>query len=35
MSATGSRAGTAQDGARIVSAARGWIGTPYVHQASC
>lgn len=22
-------------GARIVAAARGWIGTPYVHQASC
>ena len=35
MSAPGSRAGTTKDGARIVSAARGWIGTPYVHQASC
>jgi len=23
------------DGARIVAAARTWIGTPYVHQASC
>ncbi|SMH55167.1 NlpC/P60 family protein [Maritimibacter sp. HL-12] len=22
-------------GARIVATARGWIGTPYVHQASC
>lgn len=22
-------------GARVVAAARGWIGTPYVHQASC
>ena len=35
MSDPGSRAGTAKDGARIVSAARGWIGTPYLHQASC
>jgi len=25
----------AGQGARIVAAARGWIGTPYVHQASC
>jgi len=25
----------ADQGARIVAAARGWIGTPYVHQASC
>lgn len=24
----------ATDGAKIVAAARGWIGTPYVHQAS-
>lgn len=23
------------EGARIVAAARGWIGTPYQHQASC
>lgn len=23
------------DGARFVAAARGWLGTPYVHQASC
>ena len=22
-------------GTRLVAAARGWIGTPYVHQASC
>ncbi len=22
-------------GARVVAAARGWIGTPYLHQASC
>lgn len=25
----------ADEGARVVAAARGWIGTPYVHQASC
>lgn len=25
----------AGQGARIVAAARGWIGTPYLHQASC
>ncbi|HCQ66327.1 MAG TPA: peptidase [Rhodobacteraceae bacterium] len=28
-------AGTPDNGARIVAAARAWIGTPYVHQASC
>ena len=27
--------GSTKDGARIISAARAWIGTPYVHQASC
>lgn len=35
MSAPVSRAGRGEDGARIVAAARAWIGTPYVHQASC
>ena len=28
-------ADAAGDGAAVVQAARGWIGTPYVHQASC
>lgn len=27
--------GAVPGGARIVAVARGWIGTPYVHQASC
>jgi len=27
--------GKTGQGARIVAVARGWIGTPYVHQASC
>ena len=35
MSEPASRARTGEDGARIVAAARAWIGTPYVHQASC
>ena len=26
---------TEQDGCRVVDVAREWIGTPYVHQASC
>ena len=32
---TGGGALTMADRERIVAAARGWIGTPYVHQASC
>lgn len=27
--------GAAPSGSAIVAAARGWIGTPYIHQASC
>ena len=35
MNAPATRDGARGSGADIVAAARGWIGTPYVHQASC
>lgn len=35
MNRSASRARAPDDGTRIVAAARAWIGTPYVHQASC
>lgn len=35
MSAAAPARGAQVQGDRVIAAARGWLGTPYVHQASC